>query len=197
MKRFWILFLYCFIQVCIYAQIGVGIRDTKYANLFYVLKEHYTFKLEHSIFSGKIGTQYLRGVFAYQQTFGNFQMAGSVYYGSPYNGSYYNGGIKIDALFHVMPQLGVTASLNPHYDSYYHYETCFMAGISVKVHRDIDVIAQYTTVPEFRQKENRGRLGVNFHVKNLWVEPSVSIPTTGPIKTIRMLVDFGYVFKKK
>lgn len=180
------------------AQFNIGLRDSKYANISYLLKDRYSIGVEHSIFSAKIGTQYLRGIFSYCHPIAaNTFVKGEIYYGTPYNRTFYNLGTKISAKTPIAGPVSIYATINPHYDSYFHYETFYKVGASCRLNSEIDFLAFYSTIPEYRQKEERLNAGLNFHIRNLMVNPYLSLPLEGPIKSIRVLIGFNYTFKSK
>lgn len=179
-----------------FAQIGIGLRDSKFAHISYSFKNHYSIKIEHSIFSGKIETQYIRGIFSSNYLITDkIHFMGEVYYGTPYNITYYNCGGKLSANLLVTDRISIYATVNPHYDSYFHYITCYKIGSFYKLNSELDIFTCYSTIPEFRQKEKRLNGGLSFHVKNLKIWPYLSLPLETPIKSIRVLVNFNYMFK--
>lgn len=197
-KHLLFLFLFIGLYCKLYAQLNIGLRDSKYANLSYLIKNRYSIGLEHSIFSAKIKTQYIRGVISYSHPItSNAFIKGEVYYGTPYNGAFYNLGTKISIYLPIASFMNVDTAINSHYDSYYHYKTFYRVGVSCKLNSEIDILTFYSTIPEYRQKENRLNGGLNFHIKNLRVTPCLSFPLDGPIKSIRLLISFNYCFAKK
>ena len=52
---------------CLYAQVGVGLRDNQYVHIGYTWKEQWNVTLEHSVFSQKFSTQYVRFLLSYKQ----------------------------------------------------------------------------------------------------------------------------------
>lgn len=196
MKRF---FAFLFFIFCMYnllsAQIDIGLRDSKYANISYSFKNRYSIKLEHSIYSGKISTQYVRGILSscipLTKT---IDVQGGVYYGMPYNGTYYNLGARIDAYIGITNRVRMLASINPHYDSYFYYKTSYKIGALCIINPEIDFVLCYSTIPEYRQVEKRFNAGLKFHVRNLRIYPYLSFPLEKPIKSVRVLVSFDYSF---
>ncbi len=55
-------------------------------------------------------------------------------------------------------------------------------------------LMQYSTVPEYRMKEERCKLGLRFAYGNLSVTPMLSVPTDGEGKHIRLLCSFDFSF---
>lgn len=181
-----------------YAQFSVGMRDNRYVFGQYLLDSHYNFKIEQSIFSEKIGFQTLRAYAGYESSIHDvLDYMAEAYFGAAYNRSYSTTGAIISAKYAFIKRLGIKASLNPHYDSKLGYSTCFLAGAFVGLSKEIDLIAAYTTIPEFRMSEKRIRLGFDFHVSRLTVSPNVSIAAGSKqkVKNLRVLVGFSYCFK--
>lgn len=179
------------------AQIAIGMRDSKYVNVTYTTKSSLGIGLEHSVFSQEIETQYIRGMLSYASSFRNFGCKANLYYGTPYDGAYYNCGMMLSANYGVNKTITLMASLNPHYDSYYEYKTCYNAGVSLQLCNEIKAWVMYSTIPEFRQDEKRIKAGLDFTVQNLSVSPFLSIPVEGKVKSCRLLVNAKYSFKTK
>lgn len=195
MKRAILTLIFCNIICYAKSQINIGLRDSKYAYISYQFKKHYNVKIEHSIYSGKIGTQYIRGILSYDnQMVDKIQFTSDIYYGTPYNTTFYNFGTKVKVKISPIKHFNLYTVLNPHYDSYYHYKTCYIIGTALEINKEIDFFAQYSTIPEYRQNEKRFNSGLNFHVKNITVEPFLSLPLEQPIKSIRVLVNLNYRF---
>lgn len=197
MKRYISFFIMMLCLSASYAQFSVGMRDNRYAFGQYLLDCHYSFKIEQSIFSEKIGFQTLRAYAGYQSSVHDvLDYMAEAYFGSAYNRSYNTVGAIISAKYAFIKRLGIKASLNPHYDSTLGYSTCFLAGAFVGLSKDIDITAAYTTIPEYRMSERRVQLGFDFHVSRLTVSPHVSIATGGKqkVKNIRSLISFSYQF---
>lgn len=49
------------------AQVHVGLRDNQYVQLGYLWKQTWKLELEHSVFSQKFSTQYVRQTLGYQK----------------------------------------------------------------------------------------------------------------------------------
>lgn len=197
MKRYFSLLIMMLCLYSSYAQFSVGMRDNRYAFGQYLLNSHYSFKIEQSIFSEKIGFQTLRAYAGYQSELHDvLDYMAEAYFGSAYNRSYNVTGAIISAKYAFVKRLGIKASLNPHYDSTLGYSTCFLAGAFVGLSKDIDITAAYTTIPEYRVSERRVQLGFDFHVSHLIVSPRLSIAAGGnqKAKNLRSLISFSYQF---
>ena len=178
------------------AQISVGMRDNRHVYGSYLLKGHYRFCVEQSLYAEKIGYQTLRGYIGYSDNLLDIDYSGDVYAGSAYNGDYYNIGALLGARYKAAGRIIINARINPHYDSALGYKTCWEAGAGVVITDNINVIASYTTIPEYRMSEKRVRAGFEFSVKQLSVSPCLSVATSGAgkSKTLRALMSFSYKF---
>lgn len=189
-----ILALMCMVSVSAFCQFGVGIRDNRFIYGDFTFCKNYEVKLEHSVFSEKIGYQYLRAYAGYKGSWKTLDYKALAYFGAVYNGSYHSGGGMAQLRYRLIDRIVIDAVLNPHYDSGYGYKTCFSAGGGVIITRNIDILAAYTTIPEYRMSEKRVHVGFDFHVKGLSVTPALSVAADGDSKTIRALMGFRYQF---
>lgn len=176
--------------------ISAGGRDNRFIYGELTYRNHWHAKLEESLFAEKIGYQYLRGYAGYTGTWRMIDYGGSLYFGSTYNRYYNSFGARIDAKVHIGRICYVNATLNPHRDSGMGYHTSFLAGGGVKLTKDIDFVAAYTTIPEYRMWEKRIRGGFDIHVSKLSVRPELSVSGSGTDKekSIRALIGFRYDF---
>lgn len=195
-KKSIIIFILCFFCIKGFTQISLGLRDSRYARIGYTFRKHYNFYIEQSIYSSKIKYQYFRCYLGYSTELNNFLLKGDCYWGSAYNRTYNNWGIIAKCSYQIIKPFKLNVMVNPHYDTYFKFKMCTEAGLNIQVYKDIDAIVAYSSIPEFRQSEQRLRTGLNFHVKDyLWVTPILSFPLTEQIKSFRVLVSFGYTFK--
>lgn len=76
------------------------------------------------------------------------------------------------------------------------YNTCYEAVAGVSIVKAINLLAGYSTIPEYRQSEKRALVGFDFHVGHLNVSPVLSLATTGASKAnrLRLLMNFNYQF---
>lgn len=178
------------------AQFGVGIRDNRYIYGDFCFLNHWVIKLEQSVYSEKIGYQYVRGYCGYKGQLQNFSYKVQAYFGSPYNRAYYSTGALVDGSYTLINRIKVNATLNPHYDSSAGYKTCFYVGAGVRIIKDIDILAGYTTIPTYREPEKRILAGFDFHIANMSVKPQISIAAGGntKAKSLRPIVSFHYQF---
>lgn len=197
MKNIIVALVLIFFPLVMKAQFAISLRDSKYVGVSYTYKEKYGVGLEHSVFSQEIETQYVRGYLNYTRSWTRFDLDAKLYYGTPYNHDYYNCGMMLSGRYKPFQSFEIMASANPHYDSYFDCEMCFEAGALVKLSTDIGLYSLYSTIPEFRQKENRVKVGLHLNVMNLSVSPHLSIPTEGPVKSVRLLVNCSYVFSAR
>ena len=102
--------------------------------------------------------------------------------------------MAVDVHWRLLDGWGLTGVVNPHYDSALDYLTCFTAGTDIHLYKGITFLMQYSTVPEYRMKEERCKLGLRFAYGNLSVTPMLSVPTDGEGKHIRLLCSFDFSF---
>lgn len=155
------------------AQFGLGLRDTRFVNVNYTFANHYNVELEHSFYNEAFKLQHLRLSFTYMATIKHFTIKCKPYFGITYNAAYHDAGALVNAAYRI-GRVGLDATLNPHYDSGLKYKTCWGVGASCRVYKQLSIVAQYTTVPEYRQSENRFRAGFRIDVDRLWVMPLLS-----------------------
>ena len=65
------------------AQVSVGIENTRLVYGKYTYKDHYSAKLNVSVYSEKIQFQYLRGTLGYDTQVKNCHLGAEVFFGSP------------------------------------------------------------------------------------------------------------------
>lgn len=177
------------------AQWAVGMRDTRYINVNYTFAKNWNVKFEQSIYAEKIGFQYFRLYASYNRSFGRVSVKGEPYYGMTYNNNYRNLGLNIDGKVEALKWLAVRAGFTPHYDSGLGYKSLYAASLEFNCTKQIAVLATATNRPEYRMPENRIRGGFRFKVKNLFVQPEISIPVNGDEgRNIRFLASMGYTF---
>lgn len=195
MKKILAIMLFVSIGMSCLAQWSVGLRDNKYVNVAYELKDKWEFKLEHSVFAEKFPFQYVRANVGYKQPVNKFTFSGSVYGGTIYNGDFYNAGINVKAEYKPINRLRIDAAVNPHYDSGYDYTTCYQGGVWFNVYKAFSVVASVSNIPEYREAEDRAYFGFSFDVGPLWVCPRLSIPVDdSSIKSMRVLTSVKYEF---
>lgn len=202
MSRLLVTVLFLFVCLSAESQLSIGMRDTRYVNVAYMLKKHYIIKLEHSVFSAKIKQQYLRGYVGYMHSLKNdkWQFSANAYAGSAYAGSFYNLGADIGCRYRPSAWMSLRIDINPHFDSLFKYNTCCLFGVGFYLHKNIDLVCEYTTIPEYREAERRFRAGLNFHIGNvggsskLSVLPMLSVPAEGDVKTLRIHANMKFVF---
>ena len=178
------------------SKFSVGIENNRLVFGEYTYKKHFTARLNVSVYSEKLGYQYVRAALGYKTSFKMLAVSGKLFYGSAFNGSYYNLGARIDANATFFKRLLVDATLTPWYDSGFKYKTCWEAKIGCKITRHINIKAGYTTIPEYRMSEDRIIAGFDFHTQHIYVLPYISIgaKSSDGGKNIRVLMGFGYNF---
>lgn len=177
------------------AQFGIGLRDTRYVNVNYTFARYFNLELEHSVYAEKFKCQHIRFAAAYTRDVSNWRFQAKPYFGTLYNGNYYDLGALATVQYRPIERLALEGTLNPHYDSGLKYKTCFRVGATCQVYKALSLVAQYSTIPEYRESEKRVRAGLRFDVDHLWVMPLLSIPVeSGKTKSIRVAVGCGYQF---
>jgi hypothetical protein len=178
------------------AQVSLGLRDTRYVYADYEFKNHIDVKLEHSIYSEKFNFQLLKLYAGYNNQFKALSYGADAFYGRTYKGSYYTIGAHVYGEYSIIPVFAIKATIVPIYDSGFDYKTCFEVQPKVALTKEISVHAAYTTIPEYREFENRMRGGFTFKSGKLSATPAISIPVSGnnKYKSIRVLASMAYTF---
>lgn len=177
------------------AQFAVGLRDTHYVNVQYTLKCNVNFRFEQSVYAEKLKYQYFRIYIGAKKTFGPLDISASPYFGMTYCNSYNNMGLDIDATVKFLSRVAVQGGFTPHYDSMLGYSSLWLGRLSVGITKQLLITAAVTNRPEYREPETRLRGGFRFTVANLWVQPEISIPTSGHQgRNVRVLASMGYTF---
>lgn len=195
MKRLLIAVLTAFISCAAVAagRVELGLRDTRFIYATWNINHHFNIGLEHSVYSEKFKLQHIRIAAAYRTSIKDFSIECKPYFGTVYNGDYYDLGAQITAGYRIAGRLTLEATVNPHYDSGYEYKTCWRAGATCRIWRELSAVAQYSTVPEYRQSEKRVRVGLRFDTERLWIMPLLSISVaSGQSKSPRVAVSMGW-----
>lgn len=194
-KRLFAIALASVFTVMVYAQVGVGLRDTRYVNVSYRYKQHWTAKLEHSIYSEKFSHQYLRLSFGWEKSFGFVSLQVEPYFGMTYSNTYSSEGFYAGAKVRPLKWLGIECAVIPHHDSGLGYTTCYLGALKFNCTENISITGVVTNRPEYREPQTRVRGGIRFSSGSLWVHPEISIPTSSTQgKNIRVHVSMGYEF---
>lgn len=198
MKRVGIVLFLTMVCVVAKAQFYLGLRDNKYALVGYEWSSGWNVQLDHSIFDESFKYQYIRcsGGFQFNDN-KYFHISVSPFVGTTYCANFYDVGVNVVGNVFPVKWLGINAEINPRYDSDYGYTTCYMFGTDFRVNKEITILAQYSTIPEYRISEKRIKVGLRFSVKNLMVSPMLSLPIEGNSKTMRILVGCQYHFHIK
>lgn len=178
------------------SKFAAGIENTRLLFGQYTYKNHYTAKLNCSVYSEKFGYQYMRGTIGYQTKIKFLNLTGDFFFGSAFNRTYYNTGANIIAEAVLFKRLLIDANLTPWYDSGFGYKTCWQAKLGCKITPNINVKIGYSTIPEYRMSENRILGGFDFEVSHLSVSPYISIgnDSSSGGRNIRLLFSFRYDF---
>ena len=177
------------------AQFSVGIENTRLVYGQFTLKKHYFTKINVSVYSENISSQYARLSLGYLNEFKMFKFNGQFQYGSTFNGSYYTLGahLEVDALF--VKRLLLNGILKPWYDSGFGYKTCFQITAGSVITNNINIFAGYTTIPEYRMSESRVLAGLDFHVNKLQVIPAISFGTNKTNGGRRPHINFAFNYQ--
>jgi hypothetical protein len=178
------------------AQFAVGLRDTRYIYGDYTFLNHYNVKLEHSVFSEKMQYQLVKLYLGYENGFKCLNYGGDAFYGRTYKDNFYTLGAHAFATINFARIMSAKAVVAPIYDSGFGYKTCYEIEPEVALTREVAFNVAYTTIPEYREYDERVRCGFRFRVLNLTAAPAVSIPVSGSnrFKSIRVLASFNYTF---
>lgn len=196
MKRLGVLLLVMMLYEMANAQFYIGLRDSKYAFFGYKWDAGWAVRLDQSIFDESLKYQYIRCTGEYQMHIKYFALSLATFVGTTYSSSFYDLGLSVKGTCHPLRWLGIGAEITPRYDSWYKYTTCYMLGVDFHVSDELALLAQYSTVPEYRISEKRVKAGLRFAVKNLTVSPMLSFPIEGNAKSLRILVGLQYDFPK-
>ena len=179
-----------------HAQFTVGLKNTRFAEVGYTLKSHYTFQLSHSLFSEKPAFQEVKVTFNYTNAWQDLSYSAAAYGSSTWNGDYKTAGARIGGRYTFAKRFHILGILNPHYDTGYGYNTCFAAGALVNFISAIALRLQYTTIPDYRMSEKRLHAGFDAKVGPLSVSPILSVPLEGSsqLSKFRVLASCSYTF---
>lgn len=202
MKRFAFMVLLLANVLIAGAQVGVGIRDSRYAFAGFRANSGLYVQLDHSLYSTRFPRQYIRPNVGYSNTFMNDKLGvyGVAFAGINYQTSFFNAGADIKASYQCHERLAINATFYPIYDSFFDFQPCYQGGINVKAHKNVGILAEYTTVPVYRESEQRVRVGADFRMgehkngNSLQATPLLSFPVEKEERTMRIEVSIKYNF---
>lgn len=208
MKQYILYLFYTFSTALTYAQndtlhFCIGLRDTRYLQIEYTIGHHFPIQLEHSLYSDKLKLQHYRVSAGYSDQFFRSRLYTGfrAYWGGIWRGNYqdYGAFLTLGYCFDSHQRYQVAVTLNPHYDTGLDYKTCFSTEALVGWNDVGSFVMEYSTIPEFRQSEERIRLGIDIHFWSssygcLAVRPLISIPIHQRYEKIRLHVNFNYMF---
>lgn len=194
MKKILLIALLAALPMLSFAQLDLSLRDTRFASVGYTLKDHWQFRLESSVFSADESYQQGRIYVGYTHEVKGFTGTVLPYAGMAWNADYKLAGALANAKYNILGHAIIEATYNPHWDSMYGFNHCYMAGLEVPITKEVSVVARYQNIPEYRVVANRFRVGLSFKVNNFMVKPEVSFAPNKELKPIRMMVDFSYCF---
>lgn len=175
------------------AQFSIGMRDARYGYVAYRFCRDYSVAVEHSIYSEKMQHQRVRAYVGYHRAWGAYSGSVHCYASRLWNGDYTDYGLRWANELRLLPWLAADANLLPHHDSDFGFKLCYSAGLAARVHREVEVLALYSTEPEYRMSEKRLRAGLRLRSGSLSVEPAVSVAVEGK-SLVRALCSFNYTF---
>lgn len=193
MKKLVFLIILVNIYFPLKAQLNIGLRDNRFGFVGYNFSNKINISLEHSVFSEKINYQQIKAIIGYSWDYKDIVFDGNIYGGFNYD-NYNIYGIKLRGLYEIVERLTLKGVINPHYDSGYEFSCCYELGILYEIHNDISLLLQYTDIPVYRMSEKSFQIGALIRVKNLSVQPILSIPQHGLKRDIRVLNSFKYTF---
>ncbi len=196
MKKLSLILAFLTVTVAACAQFGAGIRDSRYVYGVYSPVTSLGIMLDHSLYSEKMGFQRVGLGIDYSMRFGEgFKWQAGVYGATTWNRNYQVFNVHT-MLGYQYRRLGITAVLQPHYDSELKYTTTWMAQADVRMINNICFLVAYTTIPEYRLSEKRLRGGFEFQVSKLKVRPelSFSVDKNTSFKNMRVLMSMHYDF---
>ncbi len=190
-----ILIFLCLFPSILNAQVAIGLRDSKFAYIQYRINNIYI-KTEHSLYSDKIKRQYIREYIGLNLNLSEkLNIKSSIYGGVMYNKYYADYGVFIRPYYTINTSLKIYAFYNLNYDTYIKRDNRFLGGFDINITKDIAFSFDYSSIPENRMNEKRLHGSILFHINNLYVKPSVSIPLDDKLHYIRFLTSFEYTFK--
>lgn len=196
MKRMLLILAFLFATLILQAQIYLGFRDSQYVLGGFQSESGFYAEAEHSIYPEHLGYQKIRLYAGYNHCWKTISADVKCYGSTLWNGYYQDFGMLAAGIFNPVACLSIDVSLNPHYDTGVGFHTNFSAGAGVRVHRNLSLIAHYSTIPEFRIPEKRIRVGMWFKVATIEVKPELSIPADEKLKNVRVLFSMKYSFEK-
>lgn len=181
----------------------IGMRDSRYLQYEYTIGCHVPLMLEHSIYSDKLKLQHFRVAAGYTSDFFRSHLHADfrAYAGGIWRGNYHDYGafLTLGYRFDTRQRYQLIATLNPHYDTGLDYKTCVSTLILVGLNDVFSLVSEFTNIPEYRQSDDRIRLGGDIHFTStrygrLSVRPLLSIQLGQRYEKIRLHVNFNYIF---
>lgn len=172
----------------------IGIRNTNFAFIGYENKHHWNVRFENSLFAKQFAWQYARIYGGYSKNLEKIGIDAVVepYIGTNYSGQFFDIGIRAGISKNLGKRLELTAEIIPLYDSGKGYSTCYNSSASYNILDEIALKLKYTNFPEYRNPEQRIGIGLAFNSGNLQINPEITIPVEGDIRTSRINIFFQY-----
>ena len=195
MRRYFLITMMICACLPTFAQFDFSLRDTRFASVGYTLKAHWQFRFESSLFNTDEQHQNFLLYSGYKHSIKGFEGSALPYYGMAWDGNYKLAGAKLNVKYNILGRVIVDATYNPHWDSMYGFNHCYMAGVEVPVSSEISLTARCQNIPEYRVVAKRVRVGMRFKVRNLSVNPEFSFAPNKILKPMRVMVGFCYTFQ--
>lgn len=194
MKNISLIALLATLPMLSFAQLDLSLRDTRFASIGYTLKDHWLFRLESSVFSADESYQNGRMYVGYTNEIKGIIGTILPYAGMAWNTDYKLVGANINAKYNILGHAIIEVTYNPHWDSIYGFNHCYMTGVETPITKEVSFVARFQNIPEYRVVAKRVRVGMKFKVNNLMIKPEISFAPKKELEPIRMMVDFSYSF---
>lgn len=177
----------------------MGVRNSNFAFIGYESNQHWSARLENSMFVKQLAWQYARIYGEYRENFDKIGLEANIepYVGSNYSGQFYDLGLRAGVSKNLGKRLFINADIIPLYDSEKGYSTCYNGSASYSVLDELALKLKFTNFPEYRSPEQRICFGLVFNSGNLQINPEITIPTEGDVRTTRINISFRYELKLK
>jgi hypothetical protein len=172
----------------------MGVRNTNFAFIGYQSHRNWNVRLENSMFVRQLSWQHARVYGEYTKQWDKMGLEASVepYVGSNYSGQFYDTGLWLGLTKKLGNKTVLNASIIPAYDSGKGYRTYYESFLSYALLNEVALKLKFTNFPEYRNPEKRICIGLVFDSGNLQINPEITIPTEGDVRTSRINISFQY-----
>lgn len=179
------------------AEFFVGLRSNRLPYIGCDFKNGTGVRIYQSVYSEKLGHQYIRLEGSWTRPYNKITLGCKMLAGSAYNGSYQNLSAQCALEYRPCQLLRCHAQIAPWYDTSLSYNTCYLFGTDLRLTDNISLNFALTDIPDYRQWEDRLKVGVTFCVLNLSVNPLLSFDMSKEYrgKNIRPTINFTYRFQ--